>query len=246
MFARVLRLMRFLERLPSMLFPYYCLLCGKLLDSGEDRGYPLCTACENSLPLPAVRRCRCCGRPLISEAEVCMLCRNRVFSFDRLTPLYPYQDEKAGALVRAYKKGKRYSLALFWAAKIEEILQRDIIGAGSAGFVIVPVPPRPEKLRSGEQDQVEVLVSILERRGCTVARILAREGSLQQKKLNRSMRKESARKAFRILETCKDKAPVKSVLIDDVFTTGATLDSCAAILKNNGARWVEAIVLAYD
>ncbi len=234
-------MMRFAQQLQKLLFPHYCVLCGSLLNDKEDKGYPLCAVCESSLPVPGNNRCCRCGRPLISEIDTCMLCRQHAFAFDRLIPLYAYQDEKAGALVRAYKKGKRYSLARFWAAEIERVLK---IEFGAA--IIVPVPPRPEKLRSGEQDQVETMASMLEQRGFAVARILARGESIQQKKLNRSMRQESARKAYHILETCKNAVPQKLVLIDDVFTTGATLDTCAKILKANGAEWVGAIVLAYD
>lgn len=234
-------MMKFARQLQKLMFPHYCVLCGNLLDDNEDKGYPLCAVCESSLQVPGDNRCSRCGRPLISEIGTCMLCRQHAFAFDRLIPLYAYQDEKAGALVRAYKKGKRYSLARFWAAEIERVLK---IEYGVA--IIVPVPPRPEKLRSGERDQVEVLASMLEQRGFAVARILSRGESIQQKKLNRSMRQESARKAYRILETHKNAVPQKLVLIDDVFTTGSTLDTCAEILKANGAQWVGAIVLAYD
>ena len=233
--------MRLLRQFQKLMFPHYCLLCGKLLIGDEDRGYPLCPVCENSLPVPGDNRCSHCGRPLISEIGTCMLCRQQTYAFDRLIPLYAYQDEKAGALVRAYKKGKRFSLAQFWTVKIKEILHQDFAGA-----VIVPIPPRPEKLRTGEQDQVEVLASILEQQGFVIARILARGESIQQKKLNRSMRQESARNAYYIIEMYKNTVPKKIVLIDDVFTTGATLDTCAEILKANGAQWVGATVLAYD
>lgn len=234
-------MMRVDQKLQNLIFPHTCILCGTLLDKDDDRGYPLCAACENSLPDPPDKRCLCCGRPLISEIERCMVCRQHTFAFDRLIPLYPYQDEKSGALVRAFKKGKRYSLAQFWVGKLENVLKHEYEALG-----IVPVPPRPEKIIKGEHDQVEILASLLELRGFTIARILAREESQQQKKLNRSMRLESARKAYRIQEPFTNRAPQRIILLDDVFTTGATLDTCARILKDNGATWVGAVVLAYD
>lgn len=167
-----------------------------------------------------------------------MRCRISSRAFDSAYPLYSY----AGAmreLVTAYKKGRRRSLAPFFASLLEKEIR-----ARWPDRVLVPVPPRPGKLRAQGWDQVELIAAILESGGMVVSRPLERLSSSEQKKLGRGERGANAATAYRLKPGAS--VPGLPLLIDDVVTTCATLDSCAAELKKGGAESVAALVIAAD
>jgi predicted amidophosphoribosyltransferase len=85
---------------------------------------------------------------------------------------------------------------------------------------------------------------MMERSGLPLARVLERGSSAQQKKLGRAERLDNAGSAFRMRP--RARAPREALLIDDVFTTGATAEACAHALKNAGADSVSVLVLAVD
>jgi predicted amidophosphoribosyltransferase len=137
---------------------------------------------------------------------------------------------------------KRFSLA-----KLFTPLLAETISARWAGWSIVPVPPRAEKLRSREWDQVEELVRGLERMGFQILRLLWRRPSREQKSLDKADRGCNARQAYTLKAEKATQVKGRSLLlIDDVCTTGATLEACAEQLLSAGAIHVAAIVIATD
>jgi predicted amidophosphoribosyltransferase len=155
-------------------------------------------------------------------------------------PLYMYRGAVA-RLLREYKKHERKSLALFWAFRMEEVLR-----ARWPNSVLVPVPPRPEKIKLHRWDQVEGIVRVLQSRGWIVCRSLERRSSFQQKRLSRGERRENAEHGYAISSGFSGIMPETIVIIDDVYTTGSTVSACARILKNKGAKKVSALVIAAD
>ncbi len=138
-----------------------------------------------------------------------------------------------------YKSGERNSLASWLASLIvREAVER------WPDRIFVPVPPRPEKTRGRGWDHVEAIRNHIGRSGLSTARCLVRSGSVQQKRLGREDRAKNAAKSYRVLRGVD--VPEAVVLVDDVYTTGATLEACAAALKTAGTRVVSAIVLAVD
>lgn len=168
-----------------------------------------------------------------------MGCRKEHHDCEEIFPIYRYSGDIA-TLMAAYKLHGRKRLAHFWAARLAEA-----IGSRWPDRVIVPVPPRPEKLKDGGFDQVGALADLLESSGHPVARSLRRmPGSAQQKRLSREARAGNSRTAYALRR--RAGVPDRILLLDDVCTTGATLDACAKILVGSGARAVSAIVLAAD
>jgi ComF family protein len=229
-------------------FPFGCSLCGAgLVESGET-WHGLCGACHAGIERYIDENrtgefCDCCGKPLISEHGRCIACRqeeNR--SFDQVDVLFPYTG-KYRQLLTAYKFGKNLALGNFFAEKIREMLTNDF----PPEICIVPVPPRPGKIRNSGWDQVEYLAWLLERNpadgdGLVVDRCLKRLPSQSQKKLGRENRMSNLR--GRIVPV--RQVPKTAVILDDVMTTGATLDTCAAALKEAGAQTVYGLCLFYD
>jgi predicted amidophosphoribosyltransferase len=179
-----------------------------------------------------------------------MRCRTAEFSFDGVYPLFSYTGV-ARKLLIAYKAKKRKRLACFLAQYLETVL-----AARFSGYTIVPVPPRPGKLRKEGWDQVDLLAGILEHQWkLPVARVLARQkGGNEQKTLDKEGRRTNVIGRYTLLPGwpirtgCIGGAavPGKVVLLDDIMTTGATLSECAAVLKGHGSKQVFAVVIAAD
>lgn len=115
---------------------------------------------------------------------------------------------------------------------------------------VVPVPPRPDKIRKRGWDQIAELTAVLKKQyDVPILPLLRRLSVAQQKKLDRQKRLETAKHAYvfdekAFLRACRTQTlPPAVVLVDDVLTTGATIESCACALKEAGVQTVYAITL---
>mgnify|MGYP006292190743 CR=1 FL=1 len=207
---------------------------------------PLCTHCLaelTSLRLPQDNRCRICGVPLISEHDVCMRCREREYAFDSHAAVFMYRGI-VRKLLGLYKFRSVKSLGCIFAAYLAEHIREN----GYSKIPIVPAPPRARKLRTNGWEHVQVIVHLLEHRcGCRVIRPLGRRGGSEQKRLDFERRHENVRGRIRICRTHERKQPPETVvLLDDVFTTGATSHESAWVLKKWGTEKVHVLTIAMD
>jgi len=239
----------------EIVFPGGCALCGKPLWQRNAAFFGLCDPCRSALAIPDAERGRCsrCGQPLISEAGTCLSCRNGPErSFDRVIPIYPYSG-KYQKILSAYKFGRRLSLGNFFAGQLRQgldLLQSDLpLNDGEVfDHSWVPVPPKPGKIKKTGWDQIEYLAKLLEKAKLPVARCLKRLASESQKELNREKRRENLKNRILVQPPggMYRAVPKTAILFDDVYTTGSTMDACAAALKSGGAEKVYGICLCYD
>lgn len=265
------RLSRWTASLWEWAFPQGCALCGKTLRPGAEALYGLCAPCGESLEaawsVPV--RCSRCGRELVSERGMCLSCRNGPErAFDGIFPLFPYSGPYR-KILKAYKFGGRLSLGNFFAALLVRALEErfgPLLAAGgregrraphrtsgAADAAWAPVPPRPGKIKYHGWDQVEYLAGWLEKKHrresggvftLPVCRCLERLPSESQKELDREKRRLNLK--GRIVLRTGRAVPRRAVLVDDVYTTGSTMDACAEALKRGGAEQVYGICLCYD
>ena len=224
----------------DFLFPSVCALCEKSLIGEEEIGLGLCADCKGTLKIADGNKCAVCGKPLVSEIDTCLPCRSSTQrSFERLWVLFPYTG-KYRKLLAAYKFHKRLSIADFFSQKALDLINSEPLLQEA---VIVPVPPRPGKIKHSGWDQVEYLVKAIEKQsGKNVSRVLKRRKSKVQKELNRSERLENLKGRI----YTEGSAPETTLIIDDVITTGSTMEVCAQVLKEAGAKRVYGLCLFYD
>lgn len=220
--------MTFTEHIISFIAPHRCLQC-------SHEGRLLCRDCSRSLPA-AVSRCYRC-HAVSEDGKTCEGCR-------RQTKLYRVQT-----LTRYESIAKQ----LVWRMKFE----RARAGAGEIGELLVPlveqlppdaiivhVPAAPSRIRRRGYDQAELIArSVARRNKQQRLSLLVRHSALQQRGANRKSRQNQAKQAFSARRSDAIRG-AHIVLIDYVVTTGATLESAAAVLIAAGAKRVEAIVFA--
>ena len=231
---------KILLRAGNFLFPGKCAMCGTGLIEPEEIQYSLCAECNGSIVPASGDKCAVCGKPLVSEMGTCLPCRdNPNHSYNRLWALFPYTG-KYREILTAYKFRKNLALAAFFAEKIAKVIGNEPLLKDA---VIVPVPPRPGKIKDSGWDQVECLVKRLSKtlKGYPVSRCLKRSKSKVQKSLTRAERLDNLKGRITAVN-----APKTAVIIDDVITTGSTMEICAKALKNAGAEYVYGICLFYN
>ena len=242
----LLQFNRFQNALGYLFAPCACVCCETEL---VHLGSPLCSSCLEQFFLipsrlidfnsPDPQRCMKCGRPLISEKDLCYTCRINPFlnDIDRIIPLFPYTSLGQELLTSWKIKGCRGLSRIFSECFANALKKND--------FVIVPVPPRPGKIRQKGWDQMEEISFFLEKVfHRKVNRILERQNSFEQKKLGRLERKLNLKGKIRVVKGVP--IPSTVILIDDLMTTGSTLDACAEALKCSGVHTVYALTLFHD
>lgn len=233
-------------------FPGRCLLCGCWLSGDEGRdgagssyesaggpAVPVCDPCATSLVTIGSRRCGKCGMGLVSERVTCMRCREADFVFESNVALFPYSGQ-AKELIRKLKFEGRVRLAGLFAEMAAAALPPEW-----ETYPIVPVPSRPGRKTP---DPVERVAASLEKHHArTVRRLLARTGGVQQKSLDLPRRRENLRGMIRLApDRGVSRSAPQVVLLDDIFTTGATIDACARVLRDAGCERVYSLTLAIE
>ncbi len=221
--------------LSYVLSPHSCLRCGK------EASFVLCPLCLHQFENPSLEteRCSICGKQLLSEKEKCLDCREEplLLHIDDVFPIHTYRSWKKELLFQWKICGNR-TLSFIVANLFHRVLQKKY-----PNIPIVPVPPRPGKLFSRGWDQIRDVSTILKKKyAYTIADILIRKEKIQQKKLTRDERMFQMGHLYEIRKGSLI-IPEQAVIIDDIMTTGVTLETCARALKNAGVKKVYAVSL---
>ena len=231
------------DQVARLLFPPRCQACGTLQDS------QICETCRSEIEVVRAPMCRCCGvplDPLAAGPSLCADCRSgRKFSGARSVGLH------AGPLRQAiirYKYHGRRRLAGVFGEMLADLARadgHDALPLPTASAVL-PVPLHPARRRWRGFDQAELLCApVAEALGIPVLTdALERvRDTTPQTSMRGKQRHENVRGAFEARKTHLLKGR-SFILVDDVFTTGATISECARMLRKAGATDVYALTIA--
>ncbi len=225
-----------LDRFRQGLFPPVCLVCGQ---AGR-REMDCCSGCEAELPALA-GQCARCGLELDRDVAVCGRCAMAMPAFSATWPGFSYRGE-IERLVRRFK----FHGDLAAGRLLADLLARRLACAGAPRpDLVVPVPLHPRRLLQRGYNQSALLCRDLAARMTDLPwdDALARVRSTDsQAELPADRRGANVRGAFRIARL--PGPPAFVALVDDVMTTGSTLDECARVLLAAGVQRVDVWVAA--
>lgn len=218
----------------DLFFPNRCPLCGNVINWKIE----YCNSCYDELPYTGDELCHECG----NEISSCT-CHDSERFFSRCYAAFYYQGSAKGGVIYL-KNTKNDVFPRLFADKTAEDIKADAFI--SKADCIVPVPMSKLKLRRRGFNQAEVLADALgERLGIPVYRqaLIKSESVVAQHKLSANRRKSNAARLY----SAGNAAEIKNktvIIVDDVMTTGSTINSCAEILLEMGANSVIAAVAA--
>jgi ComF family protein len=230
------------QALLNLLFPPQCLVCDTLV---ADHG-TLCLSCWQQVHFITEPFCACCGLPFeysLGENALCGECLREHPPYSRARACVRY-DEHSKRLVLSLKyHDQAYLARIFggWLAKAGGELIR-------TSDIIIPVPLHYWRFVSRRYNQSALLAQALAKEcglACLPDGLVRTRRTLSQTGLTRSQRENNVRGAFVAHSKHAGAIKGKSVLlIDDVFTTGATIDACTRALIKAGANTVNVLTLA--
>ena len=212
----------------ELLLPERCAVCAA-------PGVALCEECRAALVRLRGPLCERCGAPGPWPVRRCPECSGRRLSFASARAAIVY-DERARKLVHEWKERGRRRLADEAALLILEVVPTPDADA------VAHVPGDPERaLRRGDVAPRALARALAKSWGVPAEDLLRRSARLpRQRGLGLSERRRNVRDSVAGVEA----APRAVCLVDDVYTSGATADACAAALRRAGARRVEVVTLA--
>ncbi|MFI5092662.1 MAG: ComF family protein [Candidatus Acidiferrales bacterium] len=230
----------------SVFFPAGCRICEGLL-TGASR-VPICEVCLASFEAPPEKKCEICGQALgwvVTEEErpVCRVCQQKTYAFDRARSYGIYEGPLVSAIL-LLKWERMDPLGRWFAERLAEMARRE--GETLVADVVVPVPLHRDRERERGYNQAGLISKPLARKlGLPHKAVLLMRTRPRPNKqvLSLEERWESVRGVFATRPGSQvDNKRV--LLVDDVMTTGATLDACARALLDSGAKSVLGLTVA--
>jgi len=207
-----------------------CSLCG-----GEAQDSGLCEACRESLPRLHEPLCALCAHPL-STGTVCGRCLANPPSYDRVQAACRY-DYPIAALIQNFKFGGRLQHARTLSALLNA-------GPRVCADLVIPMPLSPARLRArGFNQALALAIPLARATGSAIDATLCirHRDTVPQSQLPWQARQGNIRGAFTVT---RNLPSLRVMVVDDVLTTGATLNELARVLKKAGAAEVVGCVVA--
>jgi ComF family protein len=233
------------NRALSVFIPYTCPGCGKPCEK------LICDECAPKAARIAAPYCEICGRPLppgVSDTSGCRKCRDGAVEFDRCRSVFFYRPP-VDAMVKRFKFNRNFAMGRWLrdaacerAAREPEFFEGCECGSADA---VVPVPLHPFRWLRRGFNQSEFFADGFKqawgipRLDCLVRKRNTRPQSLLPVK----ERAKNVRGAFAVRKGARIEGR-KLILVDDVMTTGATIDECSKVLKKAGAARVCVLTIA--
>lgn len=210
---------------------YSCLCCGR---ECRDTNLLVCENCKNILIPITGHVCEKCGNPIPKSCTICDECKNKELFFDKARASYIFDDYSKKLVYDLKYFNKKFASSHITQKLIEPLLSFD------SPNLLIPVPLHQNRLKERGYNQSELIANSLSELTSLPINTTALTRKIEtetQTGKSKKERQENVVGAFAVVS----KAEIKNkniVLIDDVFTTGATTNECARVLKKAGANKV--------
>jgi ComF family protein len=239
-------LKRVARGLGDVAFPPVCVSCDGLVEAGEYRH--VCGKCAEKFDFVEAPACSVCGHPFYGELageRMCPHCEGLAPAFREGRTCVLFKGP-ARALVHELK----YRRGLYVLADIEAAIRRSSrVLELVRDAVLVPVPLHPRKLRERGYNQTELLAECFARAvdgQAQVKPLLKRAvDTKSQTTFDRRTRRANLKNAFALARAAVISPAQHYVLVDDVFPTGSTLNSCAGVLRRAGCLNLDVVTFGH-
>lgn len=213
----------------DFIFPRRCPICHEIV---KTKGKIICDDCKERLPYIKEPFCMKCGKPVLKDEEYCSQCMKTDYPFTEGRSVFVYDDVMRKSIYR-FKYNGRSEYAEFFA---QEIYRKyaDKIKSYNAD-VIIPVPIHKSKLKSRGYNQAYLIAKELSKLTQIPVNnnyLIRVKKTKVQKNLGAKERSANLKNAFKIrankVQYCS------AILIDDIYTSGATLSACSRVLLGDG------------
>lgn len=222
----------------DMLYPRRCPVCHDIAVPGGSR---ICNVCREKLKPITGPRCFRCSKPLKrEEQEYCKDCR-KTRLFDQGIGIFPYGSVLQESLFKL-KYGKRQEYGSFYG-QIAAVYSREIIRNWGVE-IIIPIPLHRKRMEKRGYNQAELIAEALGKTLCIPvdSRLMKRKVNTRpQKELDYRERKQNMKNAFFLKGENRYR---RILLVDDIYTTGSTIEAAGELLKRNGAENVFFLTIA--
>lgn len=206
-------------------YPLHCPICDAVLEPGGQ----ICPDCRKKVERAVEPVCKSCGKPLENERkEYCRDCAGKTHKYRQGKAVFIYKEGIRKSMYR-FKYGNKREYAVFYA-KEAAALYRGWVRKNDIE-VIVPIPMYPGKKRRRGYNQAEVFARALGRElEIPVETGLVRRvrNTVPQKELNDRERRRNLKNAFQLASNIVKYSQI--LLVDDIYTTGSTMDAVAEVL----------------
>lgn len=234
-----------MEKLLEVIYPsgLYCISCGSMIDDSRD--YALCDECMTRFHWVGEKTCEKCGKILADDYrhKLCWDCRQFDHVFDRGFTCVQYGLLERGVLMDYKYKGKSYI-----GRKLGDILYDRMAVEAVEYDMIVPVPIHPKRQAVRGYNQAQIMAASMAKKAevpCVSELLVRKRETAAMKGLGSFDRYENLENAFAVSPKNHYTIAGRSILlVDDIYTTGSTLDACSKVLKDAGAASVYVLTFA--
>lgn len=231
------------ESIVDIVYPRRCPVCSDIVIPKSEK---ICPDCRNKLQIIKEPRCKKCSKPIErQEVEYCFDCSTRQFHYRYGISLWVYDKTMRKSIADYKYKGKK-EFADFYTEELLKYYRENILKIMPDALIPVPLHKSKQLKRGfnqaellargiGKELHIPVITSVLYRNKKT----------LPQKELSNKERLKNLQQAFQIdlKELHKNEMPRRVILVDDIYTTGSTIEACCTALRNAGVEEVYFISL---
>jgi len=230
-----------IKRLFDILFPksYSCVICS---DEIFDNPYEICKDCEKGLSFLSGNLCLHCYDYVLGDGNYCKRCKGKKFVCDRAVAPFEYKD-----LVKKLILGLKYSNKKYYANGLAKYMSDCVVKNELDFDYIMAVPLCEKRLKTRGYNQAFLLaekISEILNKPLIDGNLIRVKETPTQTNLTYQERKLNMKDAFKVFD--KKQIKDKSILIvDDVYTTGATINACCSALKKAGSGKVYCVTVGH-